>query len=467
MNQNLKLAAAIAAVLSSSAGLAQNAISPASAAAPHTAYYIAGSSAAKNAIIDVVESSVCGSVYSVFSSTPDPNFFAVSCAAPANSLLPNANGTNIFTIWYRAEGGSVTGALPVITGVSLNQLNLNSSATVANPSGGFTVTIGGNATGNGLDDSFSNVNEAPVMLGITDVEPGQLIHDNYPSAYSTTVYGKATSAQLQGLKHTAIFDQVFGIFINPTAAGFSTAEKASIGQAAPAASLSLSTQQIGDLLQGKTTDWSKAVDINGNPVASTSSPVTIINRETGSGSRTATEIFFTSFPCTTLSSVAPIQEQVGLVPGATDYFSTSDVLTAANGTPGSITYATIDQAGGSFPNLTLVAINGVAPSNLNAASGAYGDWFEADFISPATAVANAETGDQKGLQTVLTTAFQKIQGNGFGQADLLGNPNVDTAFPAAIPATSTANVPAVSSKTIYTNPFTRGGASCQVPFLDL
>ncbi len=467
MNRNLKVAAAVAAILSAGAVHAQTAITPTNAQ-NGVPLYIAGSSAAKNAILAVLETGsnlgtpvFCSgsSGYSVFSSTPDPNFFAVSCAPVAGTGIPGANGTTVYTVWYRAEGGSVTGALPIITGSSINQLTLNTN--VAATSTGYTVTVGGNATGNGVDDSFTNVFKAPVQLGITDVEPGALVKNNYPSAYSTAAFGKASSSQLSNLGLSdgqVIFDQVFGVFVNTTGTGFTTAEQAGNGQAAVTGTpsgLALSQQSIATILQGKVKNWDH-VPLAGSSTGAavtgtTSSTITVINREAGSGSRTASDIFFTQDHCSSTTSNTPIAET-----GGTDYFSTLDVLNAANTTPGSITYASIDQAGSSFPNLTLVAINGVQPSNIAAATGQYGDWFEAYAVTNPAVADPAAT-----LAGNLVAALQNISELGIGQADLLANP-LTSSVAAALPVTSTiGNVS--GGKAIYTNPYQRSGNSCQDP----
>jgi hypothetical protein len=469
MDRNLKVAAAVAAILSAGAAHAQTAIDPTSAQ-NGTPLYIAGSSAAKNAILTVLETGVNGTTpvfcagsagYSVFSSTPDPNFYAVSCAPVAATGLSGANGSNVFTVWYRAEGGSVTGVLPMISGSSINQLTLNTN--YAQTSSGYTVTVVGNATGNGLDDSFGNVFKAPVQLGITDVEPGALVKNNYPSAYSTSAYGKASSTQLTNYgtnNGQVIFDQVFGIFVNTKGTGFTEAEQAGNGQAVvtgTASGLALSAQTIATILQGEVTDWDAVPLADGSTntvTGQTSSPITLIDREQGSGSRTATDIFFTQDHCSSNSANGAINA-AGNAYG-TEYFSTLDVLTAANTTPGAITYATIDQAGTNFPNLTLVAINGVQPSNLAAATGQYGDWFEAYAITNPSL-----TGVQATLAGNLVAAFENISKLGFGQADLLANPLYSSVKPA-FPVTNTVGS-VTGGKAIYTNPYQRGGNSCQDP----
>jgi hypothetical protein len=273
MVRNLTVAAAVAAALASGAAMAGQP-TPAQAAAPTVGLYVSGSSAAKNAILGALENgaSFCGGSFSLFSSTGDTNFFAVSCTPAASTGLPSANGTNVFTIWYRDEGGSVTGALPLVSGSQINQLSL---AGATGSAGSYTVAVAGSSGINGVDDSFaSGVFKAPVQMGITDVEPGALTGANYPSAYKSSVYGKATASQLAGLTQTPIFDQVFGVFVNTNSTAFSTAEKA--GQGTATASLNLGRDTIGAILQGNIANWNDAPDTGGNAV--TSSSLAITNR---------------------------------------------------------------------------------------------------------------------------------------------------------------------------------------------
>jgi hypothetical protein len=453
MVRNYKIAAAVAAVLSAGGAYAGQP-TPAAAQSPNVGLYVAGSSAAQKAIIGALETGLCGGSYSVFSSTGDTNFFAVSCTPAATTGIPSANGSNVFTVWYRDEGGSVTGALPLVTGSMINQMNL--SGATGSPTT-YTVSVPGSSATNGIDDSFaSGVFKAPVQFGITDVEPTALVGNNYPSAYKTSVYGHATAAQFGTLKPTTIFDQVFGIFVNTNSGAFSSAEKA--GQGTATASLALPSATITNILQGGSGNWNDVPDTNGNIVAGSSLAITVVNREQGSGSRTATDIFFTSDSCNKAPQ-SPILETTN---GTADYFSTGNVLAAANTIPGAITYASIDNAGSSsYPNLTLVAVDGVQPSQLAAAAGAYNDWFE------ATAVTGPNFGslssDQQGLIAYLTNAFQ-VESSAPSAVDVIANPNYNTP---ALPVSSTALIPTGGTKTIYINPFTRGGVSCNEPAITL
>jgi hypothetical protein len=458
MNRNTKIAAAVAALLST--GIAGQALAVPTipqAQNPSTVLYIAGSSAAKSAVLNAIEINICGGPSNalIFSSTGDTNFFAVSCAALASTGINGANGTNVFTVYYRDEGGSVVGALPLVSKLPINQLNLASAVCSGNT---CTVPVPGSAAANGLDDSFaSGVVKQPVQLGITDVEPSRFILDNFPSAYKTSVYGTATPAQLAALNATPIFQQVFGVFVNTSGPGFSAAQQACQGKPASATQtcLSLSKSTVTNLLQGNTSDWSTASDINGNPVTSSSQAVTVVNREQGSGSRTSASIYFTGDECT--GGASSIFDPAG---ANGDFFSTGNVLAAANSTPGSITYASIDNAGSGSPNLTLVAINGIAATNLTAAQGQYDYWYEATAVGPIAGL----TASQNSLAAFLINAFQN-ESTAPHAVDIMAIPGAGSSGNTpSLPVSGTVDTgPSGTATPIFINPFTRSGASCTTP----
>jgi hypothetical protein len=458
MNRKTTIAAAVAAVIG--AGVSGQVLATptiAQALNPTTVLYIAGSSAAKNAVLNAIEINICGGASNalIFSSTGDTNFFAVSCAALASTAITGANGTNVFTIYYRDEGGSVVGALPVVSKQPIAQLDLSKATCTGNV---CTVSVPGSAAANGLDDSFaSGVVKQPVQLGITDVEPSRFILDNFPSAYKTAVYGTASPAQLAALNATPIFQQVFGVFVNTSGPGFSAAQQACQGKPASSTQtcLSLSKSTITNLLQGNTGDWSQASDINGNPVTSSSQTVTVVNREAGSGSRTATSIYFTGDEC--VGGTTSIFDPAG---ANGDFFSTGNVLSAANSTPGSITYASIDNAGPGSPNLTLVAVNGIPATNLTAAQGQYDFWFEATAVGPIAGL----TASQNSLAGFLVNAFQN-ENTAPHAVDILAIPGAGSSSnPPSLPVSGTVDTgPTGTATPIFVNPFTRGGVSCSAP----
>ncbi|HLY53627.1 MAG TPA: hypothetical protein VKQ31_11495, partial [Steroidobacteraceae bacterium] len=140
---------------------------------------------------------------------------------------------------------------------------------------------------------------------------------------------------------------------------------------------------------------------------------------------------------------------------ATDFFSTSDVLANANGINGAITYATIDQ---SASNLHQVSLNGVAPSNSAAATGAYPFWVEAEFV--------IGTGGDANVVDFLTSVMQ-TEATAPHVADVLAIPGVPAGAgntPHSVLANSaSAGGGALGAATIFTNPFTRAGVTCNDP----
>jgi hypothetical protein len=447
MRINAQVAAAVAAAIASGGAGAASLPSLSDAATAQgttNVLYIAGSSAAKPAVSSAVVTLLGGSANVLaITSTGNKNFLAWSGKPDSSSGITGADGATTFDIFYRTEGGSVVGALPVATGAAINQLNLSDGTNITYTGGQTTATeaVSGTSAANGIGDTFgSGVAPQTVQMGITDVEPGALVGNNYPSAYLTSVYGSATAAQMGALTSTPIFAQVFGLFVNNHTGSASTTLPGAID---------LNRASAAALLNGNNTKWKKALTTSGVPVTTQTQAVTIINREAGSGSRTSADTFFENDNCTTVASHI-------LDAGATaDFFATGDDLTAANLTAGAITYASIDNAGGaSIPNLTLVSIDGVTPSNLAAASGQYDFWFE------ATAIKNTGTGNAaESMYTALLSSMQ-AEASAPHVVDIVAIPGVGGNV-ASSTVSSTASVS--GGVTIYINQSSRGKVSCKLP----
>jgi hypothetical protein len=339
----------------------------------------------------------------------------------------------VTNVYYRAEGGSVIGALPLVQNKALKFLDLTPGACqVTNPSvTGLSVNVG---TTDGWTGCVTN---HVVEMGITDLEPTAFVTPNYPSAYSTTVFGTATKAQLALLTSTPIFQQVFGIFVNTS--GFNGG---GVGQA-----VDLSNQTVAQILTGNYTDWSAVPTVSGGAVSSNSVPIHIVNREAGSGTRAGASIYFLQTNCS--SHQIPLSDPS---PGS-DGYATADVLATAASTPGAITYAGIDN-NGKQANLTMASLSGVKPTNLAATNGAYDWWFEATAqkgtitSTGGPAIYNWLVGGE--LQNLATTPHS---------VSVLAIPNAGTNV-AAVPVTPGSTIGGV---TVYINPFSRGGNSCNIP----
>jgi ABC-type phosphate transport system substrate-binding protein len=436
---NLKVAAAVALALGGSTAAQSALASPTAAqcAAATSTLYIAGSSAAQPSFATALANDLFDSNGETTIAAPavagsaNGNFKAYCGAAKTGNGAGITAGT-IVTVYYRGEGGSVVGALPVFSGKKIKFLDLTGTGcAVTNPSvTGLSVNVG-------TTDGWSGcVTTHAVEMGVTDLEPGQFHTPNYPTAYSASVFGSATQAQLAGLTKTPLFQQVFGLFVNTS--GFN-------GGTTTGIAVDLSRETAAAILSGNYSDWSAVPTASGGVVSTTSQAITVVNREAGSGTRTGASIYFLGTNCVTfpgaLQDLAPLS----------DGYATGDVLATAGATPGAITYASIDNAGKA--NLTTVSLAGVAPSNLAATEGKYDWWFEATaqlgtITSPnGTAIYNWLVSGE--LANVASAPHA---------LDILAIPGVGTNV-GAVPVTSST----VGGVTIYINPFSKNGNSCSIP----
>src|SRR6516225_4176572 len=99
------------------------------AAAATQTLNITGSSAAKNAILNGLEADVCGgsaNALLVSATGGTKNFFALSCNTAVT--IPGITTGSLVTFYYRTEGGSVVGALPIATSKQIKRLNLSDAS---------------------------------------------------------------------------------------------------------------------------------------------------------------------------------------------------------------------------------------------------------------------------------------------------------------------------------------------------
>jgi hypothetical protein len=454
MNRNITIAAAVAAALASGAALAAG---PSIATINSTAglghsntINIMGSSAIKNALTNAILTNFCGGAGNatvVTSNGTNGNFLGIACTPVAG-----ATNSGNYNVWVRFEGGSVVGYLPLVnTGFPLNEID--GAALTANP-----ITVNGTSATNGTTDSFTvsaggGLTRVIPDLGIGDVEPAALINNNYPTDYCTAVFGPNASSGLGSLKSNGIIDEVYALYVN---------ENSTIFTENP---LNLSREMIANILTHVVTNWSQVYDYNLNPVTNGALAINLVNREFGSGSRATADILMAGDSCgsggvpTTLFNKA----------SATRYFATGDVLKAANSVPGAITYASIDNAPGGTgnqSNLSWVTVEGVVPGNLAAASGTYPFWVEAQYVNNA-----ANTGADSAAVNFIVSALQNEQTTA-ALADVDAIPNVvnATGSPAQLnttvhinPANSAVVPSGGGTATVYINPFTRAGHTCNNP----
>jgi PBP superfamily domain len=438
---NLRVAAAVALALGSGMA-AQSAFAgptPAQCNAATVKLYVSGSSAAQPSFATALATDLFDSTGETTLSAPavsgsaNGNFRAYCGAAKAGNGAGLPTGT-ITLVHYRAEGGSVVGALPIVHSKPIKFLDLSAaSCQVTNPS---VVGLSANV---GTTDGWSGcVTTHLVEMGVTDLEPTVFFAQNYPTAYSTTVFGTASVSDLGNLASTPLFAQVFGIYVNTSG----------LNGGASGQALDLSRETVSNILAGNITDWSKVPTSTGGTASSVSKAITLVNREAGSGTRTGASIYFLESNCSTNGVNGGVLSD----PNPTiDGYATGDVLATAATTPGAITYASIDNAGKQV-NLTNVSLSGVVPTNLAATSGAYDWWFE------ATAQQGSTAGSGNAVYNWLIGGEMQNLGTAPHARDILAIPNQGTNV-TAIPLPSST----VGGVTIYVNPFTRGGNSCFAP----
>ena len=436
--RNYKIATAVA--------LALGGVSAAHAAAPSVAacqgtpndlLYVAGSSAAQNAFANALGVDLFGGTANelIFSAT-NGNFEAFCGTSVGGATAGGIPTGDLVVIHYRGEGGSVVGALPIVSGKAIKFLNLadpSITGSTPNTANIVAVTTTGTSATNGTNDSWGGaLTSHTVEVGVTDVEPGALVGQNYPTAYSQAAFGTATATQLGTISKVRLFDQVFGIAVNTQGLGATT--------------IDLSRQSVANILTGTYFDFSSVPSgVNNGVVTTTSDPITVVNREAGSGTRTGTGIYFLGIGCgspaNAANAIAEDQSQ--------DYYATGDVLKAANLIAGAVTYASIDNLPSSkYPNLVFASINGVAPTNTAAVSGEYDFWFEAT-MTKGTLVSSGSAGIYSYLTKELAAVASapKVK-------DILAIPGI-AGNAAAVPATAVGG--------IYVNPFTKSANSCSVP----
>jgi hypothetical protein len=420
MNRTTTVAAAVAAVLAGGSAMAQPSIAQINAVPSANTINIMGSSAIKAALLSSIENNFCGGsgFTPITSNGTNGNFLGVSCT-PASGQATNGG---IYNVWIRYEGGSVSGYLPIVNGAPVNEIS--GPALTANP-----ITVNGVSTGNGADDSFSvSAGGALVKvipdLAIGDVEPKALTGNNYPTAYSTAVWGPVNNGGMFSLASKGLVNEVYALFVNESS-GFTENP------------LNLSLQTIENILthNASLTNWSQVLDVNGNSVGS--GPITIVNREAGSGSRAATDILLVGDGCGSAGKSATLFNKGGAT-ATNQYFSTGDVLAAANSVAGAITYATIDNSTGTQANKT---------PNMAASTGA-----DSKAVNSIVTALQDQATTAALLDINVIPLISAANGSGTLNATVHANP----ANSAKVPTGG-------GSATVYVNPYTRSGVTCNNP----
>jgi hypothetical protein len=413
---------------------------PAQASSATHQIFMAGSSSAASAIISALEESVCGNAnFSVFT-TPTavvnaPDFRAVSCTAAGGPF-----NNSIITIWYRAEGDSVVGVLPVINNISVKQLDIVNAGCSSTDGVNYSCAgVSGSALVNRTNDSwFGGVLSHNIDIGISDLEPGAFgssatwagggLHDAFGTYAAAFTGPNHTAAQLQVMSHTTIFQQTFGFVVSSNLT-FTDLPK----------------DQIAAIFDGAVSDWSQVTLANNT--AAGSGTINVCHREIGSGTRASADLFLNHQGCVTGANT------IGNTDAGNDNFQTSAELDCVNGTSNSIGYVSVDNftkvgTGKAFPATKSVTVSGVLPSATNSAVGTYGYVYEASLNRNPSI-----SGDAAALLTTLQSALQNVSTITFSTSAQV------TAIPGQ-PATNLATTPLqFGAGRVLTSNFLRAGGA--------
>jgi hypothetical protein len=303
------------------------------------------------------------------SGSPAPGMSAYSCTTVPGAPLTDATIQNKNVIvYYRKEGGSAYGVAPIAKGLQIYRLLVNGSCAGASPTWTCPVT-GWNFA---AETGSGNIVKDTVELGVSDVEPAKFIGQNWPGGF----FGAApTAAQLALITNIKpIIGQVFAFYVN-----------SGVG----ASPLNLNRSSVSAILQGLVSDWNSVPKADGSGFVSAASlPIKICNRDNGSGTRASAAFYANNYLC----GGPGLATTGGLAVNA----STGTELTCISGNAGAIGYATY-QGATNPAGTSLVTLNALTPSVINAATGQYEFWYEATFNNGA-----ALTGLDSNLANALT-----------------------------------------------------------------
>lgn len=450
--KNLKIAAAISAALCS-AGVA-NALTPAEIVAlpAGNRLVVAGASAARDTF-QTEFLNLCASNQHLYRAFPtaDRDFRAYSCRLGTASVIPVNLRNQDVVVYYRSEGGSVWGPGAIAKGITIQRLDVTTTGcTGASGTGPALLSPPSfndcnNVTYGGLvsdTSTGSHLVKDNVDLGVSDEEPAMYRGENWATGLFLDVaagtHGDANSEPDEGtlegsstpqmLSSQIAFGQAFGVLVN-----------------SGLALNSISKQDVASIYQGAYSDWSQVQDqATGLPVAA--GPITICRREPGSGTQASAGIYFLGQSCG-VSFEPFVTEPAGPNGNPVVQLGTTTALEGCVGTT----------AGAIGPNIfktaaptgtKYLAIDGVAPSKVNAARGTYGYAFEASF---SRSVTPALTGNTSLLADLLIARARAVAGIPGSSASAYAVPNI--AGNAAVLPVATSGTPVAVG--------TKGGNSCK------
>ncbi len=410
---NLKITAAVAVALAcSTSAFASNLTTTINngVAAGTIKLVASGSSASRDAFLALMKDFACntttsGDTFDVYEITPTTNkdFRAYSCTIAAG--FGTASGKTA-TVYYRSEGGSAFGAVPIATNTQVMRLQIDNTCTTTSTKT-FTGTTGNIvvhdcvipaasgdyslATDTATGTAANYLTKDTVTLAAGDEEPKMYGAPNFPSS---TVFPAATDSArqslLSGLTGVQVgFAQIFSVIVN-TAAG-----SPFVG-ASPAAPPQIGRTTLSGIFSGAYNDWQQVPTISGAPVSPVSVPIKVCRREQGSGTQVAAAQYFLGVkqcvgaPGTFVTDAeSPTLPFASDTDGVIERGTTGDLTACVQALPGGIGFIAVPANGVAPANTAFVAINGQTPSQQKAASGQYDFVYELTYKSVATGDAGA------------------------------------------------------------------------------
>jgi len=379
-----KIGAAVAALLGTSSAFALNLAD--TNAAP-VQLVVAGASAARDSFLYLLAVEIADPASLTIYQSSNANFRAVSgtlktgtTSDPVGSvgrvLADRGIAGQNFTVYYRAEGGSIWGPgsivakqlNPAFTGIKAVDTTLPAWAgvTAVTPTPSyfgvaiptFNATIAYNIDAD--SDSSGFLSDKQTQYGVSDVEPAMFTSTNWLPNTNTKfpAYSAAIGSALTALPKTALFGQTFGFIVS---------------NQGPAAGLTnLSKQQLTSIFtSGGFVNWNKIPGL-------ASGAIFKARREPGSGTQASAAAYLAGVN-TGRSSYTFVVDNGNTI----REFTSTGALNNYVGSQG----ATIPPAGQSAIGLAVVAnpaptgthfvnIDGVAPDRLNVQNGTYDFAFE-------------------------------------------------------------------------------------------
>ena len=296
--QKISMAVAAAIAMSQSAF----ALDPTATAAAEVQLTVSGASASRDAFGALMANTVCASGFSILRASPTTgqDFRAYSCTLASLEALGSAAGKTA-VVYYRSEGGSAWGPVPVAFGTSIKRLEVTTagcngtSSTLSLPGVAaavqqYTCAVSGYNIDTDAFGSGALVNDT-TDLGVADEEPKMYGAPNFPT--STVFNGIPASARQPGLNAInggarVAFGQTFGVSVNTSNAG-----SPFFGATVPP---TLSKQAIAGIFNGTYTNWNQVPTATGAKVTTSNVAIKLCRREPGSGTQVAANQFFLGVP---------------------------------------------------------------------------------------------------------------------------------------------------------------------------